>query len=100
MRRRVGGPEVMAAQLAALTDASQHPALTLQVLPFTAGANAGMEGEFVILTFPGAEDPPIAYAEGLMGDVYLESEQELDVYNLAWSHLVFLGSAKAGNYDQ
>jgi Domain of unknown function (DUF5753) len=69
------------------------------VLPFAAGANAGMEGEFVILGFPGGDDPPVAYAEGLMGDIYLESEEELDRYNLeseeeldrynlAWTHLV------------
>ncbi|HCU95939.1 MAG TPA: transcriptional regulator [Actinobacteria bacterium] len=88
LRRHVGGAEAMPAQIAALTDASTQPRLTLQVLPFTAGANAGMDGEFVILTFPDPEDPPVAYAEGLMGDVYLESEEELDVYNLAWSHLV------------
>jgi Domain of unknown function (DUF5753) len=61
------------------------------VLPLAGGANAGMEGEFVILGFPEPEDPPVAYAEGLMGDIYLESEEELDLYNLAWSHLV--GSA-------
>jgi transcriptional regulator with XRE-family HTH domain len=88
LRRQVGGPDVMAAQLDTLTEAGARPRLTLQVLPFTAGANAGMDGEFVILTFPDREDPPVAYAEGLMGDVYLESEEELDVYNLAWSHLV------------
>ncbi len=23
-----------------------------------------------------------------MGDVYLESDQDLDLYNLAWTHLV------------
>src|SRR6266516_3311919 len=88
LRRQVGGLDAMPAQLAALADAGARPRLTLQVLPFAVGANAGMEGEFVILTFPDPEDPPIAYAEGLMGDVYLESEEELDVYNLAWSHLV------------
>ncbi len=88
LRRQVGGPGTMSAQLAALADAATRPRLTLQVLPFAVGANAGMEGEFVILTFPDPEDPPVAYAEGLMGDVYLESEEEIDVYNLAWSHLV------------
>ena len=88
LRRQVGGPGTMSAQHAALAEASARPRLTLQVLPFTVGANAGMDGEFVILTFPDPEDPPVAYAEGLMGDVYLESEDEIDVYNLAWSHLV------------
>ncbi len=88
LRRQVGGPDTMSAQTAALAEASERPRLTLQVLPFTVGANAGMDGEFVILTFPDPEDPPVAYAEGLMGDVYLESDEEIDVYNLAWSYLV------------
>jgi transcriptional regulator with XRE-family HTH domain len=87
LRRQVGGRAVMSAQLDMLVDAGMRPGLTLQVLPFTAGANAGMDGEFVILTFPDPEDSPVAYAEGLMGDVYLESGNELDIYNLAWSHL-------------
>jgi transcriptional regulator with XRE-family HTH domain len=88
LRRQVGGVAALSAQLALLADASERPGVTLQVLPFTAGANAGMDGEFVVLTFPDPEDPPVAYAEGLMGDVYLEPEEELDVYSLAWSHLV------------
>lgn len=87
LRRQVGGPQTMAAQLDALAQASTRPTMTLQVLPFARGVSAGMEGEFVILAFPDPEDPPVAYVEGLMGDVYLESEEELDVYGLAWAHV-------------
>jgi transcriptional regulator with XRE-family HTH domain len=88
LRRQVGGPQVTSAQLEALAEASARPGGTVQVLPFANGANAGMEGEFVILAFPDPEDPPIAYVEGLMGDVYLESEADLAVYSLAWTHVV------------
>ena len=88
LHRQVGGPNVTSAQLSALREASTRPDVTIQVLPFTAGATAGLDGEFVILTFPSAEDAPVAYAEGLMGDLYLESEEELDRFNLAWTHLV------------
>lgn len=88
LRRQIGGPEVITAQLVALGDIATRPCLTLQVLPFATGAHAGIEGEFVILTFPEPEDTPVAYVEGLMGDIYLESEHELDVFNLAWSHLI------------
>jgi hypothetical protein len=79
---------VMLAQLAALAKASTRPGVTLQVLPFAAGASAGMAGDFVILTFPDPDDPPVAYAEGLFGDLYLESKDELDRYSLAWTHLL------------
>jgi hypothetical protein len=88
LHRQVGGPAVMAEQLTALAEAAARPNVTIQVLPFTAGANAGMENHFVILAFEAAEDPPVAYVEGLMGDVYIEAAEEVDRFNLAWTHLV------------
>jgi Domain of unknown function (DUF5753) len=88
LRRQVGGRQAMAAQLDALAQASTRPEVTLQVLPFVTGVSAGKAGEFVVLAFPDPEDPPVAYVEGLMGDVYLESEEELGVYALAWTRIV------------
>jgi hypothetical protein len=88
LHRKVGGADVMTQQLAGLAKASTQPGVTLQVLPFAAGASAALEGDFVILAFPDPEDPPVAYAEGLFGDLYLESKEELDRYSLAWTHLL------------
>ena len=88
LRRQVGGPAVMHQQLNALAETAAWPDVILQVIPFAAGANAGMDGHFVILAFPDAEDPPIAYVEGLMGDVYVEAAEEVDRFSLAWTHLV------------
>src|ERR1039457_995727 len=88
LHRSVGGADVMAGQLAALAKASTQPGVTLQVMPFAAGANAALEGDFVILAFPDPEDPPVAYAEGLFGDLYLESKEEVDRHSLAWTHLL------------
>jgi hypothetical protein len=47
-----------------------------------------MDGHFVILAFPDSEDPPVAYVEGLMGDVYVEAADEVDRFTLAWTHLI------------
>jgi len=69
LRRQVGGPGVTRRQMAALAEAAQRPEVTLQVLPFTAGACAGIDGDFVILAFPDPEDPPVVYAEGLLADL-------------------------------
>ena len=88
LHRTVGGAAVMTEQLAALAKAGTQPGTIIQVLPFTAGAHAALEGDFVILDFPDPEDPPVAYAEGLFGDVYLESKEELDRYHLVWSYLL------------
>jgi Domain of unknown function (DUF5753) len=88
LHRVIGGPAVMEAQLTALAAAAARPAITIQVLPFAAGAAAGIDGEFVILSFPSPDDPPVAYVEGPMGDVCLETPGELDRCNLAWTSLV------------
>jgi transcriptional regulator with XRE-family HTH domain len=87
VRRQVGGPEVMRRQTSALAEAIQRPQVTIQVLPFTAGACAGIDGDFVLLAFPDPEDSPVVYVEGLFGDLYLESKEEIDRYALAWAHL-------------
>jgi transcriptional regulator with XRE-family HTH domain len=86
LHRQVGGPAVTHQQLTALTEIAGRPGITLQLLPFTAGAHAGMDGHFVILTF-GGQDPPVAYVEGLMGDVYVEAGQDVERFTLAWTHL-------------
>jgi transcriptional regulator with XRE-family HTH domain len=88
LHRQVGGPAVMSQQLTALAETAAWSDVIIQVLPFTAGANAGMDGHFVILAFPDPEDPPVAYVEGLMGDVYVEAAEEVDRFSLAWTHLV------------
>jgi hypothetical protein len=88
LHRQVGGPAVTGQQLTALAEIATWPNVTVQVVPFAAGANAGMDGHFVILAFPEPEDQPVAYVEGLMGDVYVEAGEEVDRFTLAWTHLV------------
>jgi transcriptional regulator with XRE-family HTH domain len=88
LHRQVGGLAILREQLAALGEAAARPNVILQVLPFAAGANAGMDGNFTLLAFPEPEDPPVAYVEGLMGDVYVEAGDQVDQFSLAWTHLV------------
>ena len=77
LRRPIGGPEVMAAQLSWLGVLAERPKITIQVLPFAAKEHAGLDGRFTILSFPDPADPDIAYVEGTMGDVYLESAEAI-----------------------
>jgi hypothetical protein len=76
LRRPIGGPSVMGSQLLALVEAARRPHVTIQVLPYAAGEHAGLDGRFTMLSFPDPADPDIAYVEGTMGDVYLESSEE------------------------
>jgi|UPI0005A054EB transcriptional regulator with XRE-family HTH domain len=79
--RPVGGDEVMRDQMLRLVEMSLLPNVTLQILPFAAGAHAGMDGTFSILDFPDAEDPNVVFAENATGGLFLEKSDELRKYN-------------------
>jgi transcriptional regulator with XRE-family HTH domain len=49
LRRPVGGVLVFGAQLAHLAGVARHPGVMLQIMPFSAGAHAGLLGEFTLL---------------------------------------------------
>jgi transcriptional regulator with XRE-family HTH domain len=86
--RPVGGAEVIRAQLDHLVKlVSAMPHLTLQVLPFSAGAHAAMEGPFLILGFPEPADPDVVYVENTTAKGYLEEPGDVDRYRLMFDHL-------------
>lgn len=87
VRRVMGGPEVMRAQLERLLGLGELPNVTVQILPFAYGGHAGTLGAFTILEFPNDIHSPVVYTEGMAGDVYLESEADLRRCELAYSHL-------------
>ncbi|MEU3346673.1 helix-turn-helix transcriptional regulator [Streptomyces sp. NPDC006700] len=77
LRRQVGGPEVMRAQMDRLLEAAKLPNVTLQVAPFSAGPHAGTYGPFVLFRFAMPELPDMVYSEYLTGAVYLDARQEV-----------------------
>lgn len=60
--QEIGSREVMREQLAHLLTFENNPRINIQVLPFAAGAHAGLQGSFDIFRFP--SDPTILYTEG------------------------------------
>jgi transcriptional regulator with XRE-family HTH domain len=80
LRRPVGGPEVMRGQLERLIEATKLPNVTLQVLPFEAGAHPAMVGSFSVLRFPDQELPDLVYLEHLTSALYLNKPEEVDQY--------------------
>src|SRR6266511_1607861 len=80
LRRPVGGPKVMRAQLERLIEASALPNVTLQVLPFAAGAHPAMVGAFSVLRFADQELPDVVYVEHLNNATYLDKRDEVERY--------------------
>jgi hypothetical protein len=87
LRRVVGGPEVMVEQLARLIEVAELPNVTVQVLPFSAGAHPAIDSPFMILGFPDRGDQDVVYVEHMTQALYLETSPEVDGYTLAFDHL-------------
>ncbi|WP_030916750.1 helix-turn-helix domain-containing protein [Streptosporangium amethystogenes] len=87
IRRPIGNPESMRDQLQALLVAARRPNVTIRVLPYRAGAHAGLEGAFTVLSFTEEVDPDVAYVEGTAGDVYIESSDQIDRYKMAFERI-------------
>jgi hypothetical protein len=85
----VGGADVLARQIGHLARLSEDaPAITLQVLPFSAGAYIGAgSGSLAILRFPDAPSLGVVYLEALSGGVYLSSQSDVARYIRAFALL-------------
>ncbi|MGC5342255.1 helix-turn-helix domain-containing protein [Streptomyces sp. DT24] len=86
IRRVVGSPEIMREQLELLLEANESPDITLQILPFAKGAHAAALGSFVVL---GGAEPSldVVYVDLHIGSLFLEKEEELGRYRLAFDYL-------------
>ncbi|MYS91709.1 MULTISPECIES: helix-turn-helix domain-containing protein [Streptomyces] len=60
--QEIGGREIMRGQLARLLSFEGNPRINVQVLPFSSGAHAGLQGSFDLFRFD--SDPDIVYTEG------------------------------------
>lgn len=96
IRRRVGGPDVMREQLEHLVEVARRPNITVQVLPYSAGAHPGVIGSFVVLRF--ADDPDVAYIEGVAGDVYAEGA-DVERFTLAFDGLRAAAASPGDSLD-
>jgi transcriptional regulator with XRE-family HTH domain len=80
LRRHIGGPQVMRAQLRHLIDMCDRPNVTLQILPFSAGAHRAMGGSFTILRYTEPHLRDVVYIEQLTSALYLDKRTEVDAY--------------------
>lgn len=87
LRRPVGGRAVMRRQLEHLSQAAGWPNVTLQVLPFSAGAHAGMDGTFTMLLYDESAGQNFVFASNAAGGLFLEKDDELQRYGFIFDYL-------------
>jgi hypothetical protein len=87
LRRHIGGPTVMRAQVEALLEATSRPNVRLQAIPFHAGGHSAAGGAFSILRFPDQELPDVVYIEQLTSALYLDKRDDVEHYLAAMERL-------------
>jgi transcriptional regulator with XRE-family HTH domain len=88
LRRQVGGPAVMRAQLAKLLMLIENEKATVQVIRFDAGAHASIDSNFDLLEFgEKSQQRPVVYVEGLFTNRYQERPVEIERYREALEYL-------------
>ncbi|WP_406401576.1 helix-turn-helix domain-containing protein [Streptomyces uncialis] len=89
--RPVGGPLVMAAQLAHLVYMAALPTVALRVVPLAAEVHPGLlTGSFVFMRFPPspggvADEPPTVYGDAFTGGWYHDKMAEVSQYERAFA---------------
>jgi transcriptional regulator with XRE-family HTH domain len=80
LRRPVGGPLVLRAQLKRLIEVAAMPHVTTQVVPFARAGQAGESGSFTVLRFGEPDLPDVVYIEQLTSAIYLEQRPDVEHY--------------------
>ncbi|MFB8025883.1 MULTISPECIES: Scr1 family TA system antitoxin-like transcriptional regulator [unclassified Streptomyces] len=86
LRRRVGGPGVMAEALRHVTGLVRQHRIIAQVLPFSAGAHMALTGSLKLMRFPDA--PALAYLQSLGTGQLQDDPAVLSHYELTYDLVV------------
>jgi transcriptional regulator with XRE-family HTH domain len=88
LRRKVGGESVMRRQLDHLRTVAEQPNVTVQILPFDAGAHAATQTSFTIFEFPHFSDSEVVCIEISRGEIFIEDTRDVYRYMLVFNALL------------
>ena len=88
IRRRVGDKEIIGRQLEHLAALNTDPNITIQVLPFSAGAHPAMGSSFVHLRLADPPDGEMIYLEDMASADYVDNPAKIAAYLVAFGSLV------------
>ncbi|MFG3024421.1 helix-turn-helix domain-containing protein [Streptomyces sp. NPDC048254] len=92
LHRVVGGPQVMRAQIERLLEVSELAHVSVDVVPFTAGAHVGACAPFTYFRFEEPELPDVVYSEILSGAMYLDQRSDVVAHLEAHNRMSLLTS--------
>lgn len=92
LHRVVGGPEVMREQIERLLEVSELEHVSVDVVPFTAGAHVGACAPFTYFRFAEPELPDVVYSEILSGAMYLDQRSDVVAHLEAHNRMSLLTS--------
>jgi transcriptional regulator with XRE-family HTH domain len=87
LRRNIGSPALMRAQLDHLIEMNRLPNVSLQIAPLRYGGHAAAGGPFTILRFDEPDLPDIVYLEQLTSALYLEKRADVEHYAMVMDRL-------------
>jgi transcriptional regulator with XRE-family HTH domain len=87
LRRLVGGTRLMREQLRHLSAMAKRRNVTVQVLPFSAGAHPAMTGSFIMLHFPSGGGEPTIFVEVDSGALYPDRPADFERYSWMFGRL-------------
>lgn len=76
LHRWIGGPLLMRRQLQHLRDMAERPDVSIQIVPFSAGAHPGLRGPFILLRLSETDDE-VLFLESASGDQLIRDDPEL-----------------------
>ncbi|MFD3473228.1 helix-turn-helix domain-containing protein [Streptomyces sp. NPDC058695] len=94
LHRTVGSPDVMREQIERLLDVSELEHISIDIVPFAAGAHVGACAPFTYFRFEEPELPDIVYSELLSASVYLDQRADVVAHLEAHSRMALLTSSE------
>ncbi|MEV6057986.1 helix-turn-helix transcriptional regulator [Streptomyces sp. NPDC052107] len=93
LHRAVGGAEVMRGQIDRLLEASELEHISIDVVPFSAGAHVGACAPFTYFRFAEPELPDVVYSEVLTASMYLDQRSDVAAHLEAHNRMSLLTSS-------
>ncbi|ANS70300.1 DNA-binding protein [Streptomyces lincolnensis] len=93
LHRVAGGPEIMREQIDRLLEVSELDHVSVDIVPFSAGAHVGACAPFTYFRFEEPELPDVVYSEILSASVYLDQRADVAAHLEAHNRMSLLTSS-------